>query len=197
MPRLITATKVARRMSKNAENEESTLLDILTQPSNTLANWYVAIGTLGLFLAILNITGQIHPTQRLSWGGLFTFEMTNAAFGDKTTAAAFVAGDAVFMALCAGLLFLGVRSLSGDETPAEWAKSLVSECNCYNDLVSTENGGWNGTLGAWSIVASLGFYFYWGAMHMAWIDPCVYSIAIALMGVGLVLRMLSTVESDE
>ena len=183
-------------MSNESENGEGTLLEALTVPGKTLANWYVAIGTLGLFLAILNILDLIHPTQRVSWGGLFTFEYTNAAFGDKTTAAAFVAGDAVFMAICGGLLFLGVRSLSGDESPAEWMKSIL-EVDMFNDLITTENGGWPATLGIWSIMMSLGFYFYWGVMHMAWIDPGVYSIAIAMMAVGMVLRMLSTVESDE
>jgi len=34
-------------------------------------------------------------------------------------------------------------------------------------------------------------------MYMGWIDPGVYSISISLMAVGLVLRMLSTVEEDQ
>ena len=32
---------------------------------------------------------------------------------------------------------------------------------------------------------------------MGWIDPGVYSIAISLMGLGLVMRMLSSVEDEE
>ena len=32
---------------------------------------------------------------------------------------------------------------------------------------------------------------------MAWIDPGVYSISIALMASGIVMRMLSSVEDEE
>ena len=66
----------------------------------------------------------------------------------------------------------------------------------YNDLLDVESG-WNLVLGTWCMLASMLFYFYWGIMYMAWIDPGVYSIAIALMGAGIVMRMLSSVEYEE
>ena len=196
MPRLLTASKVARRMSNDGKNAENGLFDILTKPSNTLANWYFWLGSLGLMLAILNIMGIIHPNYRLSWGGLLTFEYTNAAFGDKDTAAAFVIGDAVFMIFCAGLAFTGVRSLATDGDVAGWFKSMVTN-EWYKDLMGSEDSGWSLILGTWSILGSIVFYFYWGIMFMAWIDPGVYSIAIVLMAIGMVLRMLSSIEEDE
>ena len=57
-------------------------------------------------LAVLNIMGMVHPTYSVSWGGLLTFEYMNDAFGDKDDAAAFVPGDALFMALFGGMAFL-------------------------------------------------------------------------------------------
>ena len=89
MPRLLNASKVDGRMSDDVENAESGMLEILTQPSRTLANWYFWVGSLGLFLAILNLADAIHPNYRVSWGGLLTFEYTNAAFGDKDSASSF------------------------------------------------------------------------------------------------------------
>ena len=109
-------------MSDEGENAENGMFDILIKPSNTLANWYFWIGLLGLMLAVLNIMGMIHPTYRVSWGGLLTFEYTNAAFDNKDDAAAFVAGDAIIMALFGGMTFLGARSLIGDDEPADWIK---------------------------------------------------------------------------
>ena len=182
-------------MSDVVDNEQNGIFDILFKPSKTLANWYFWIGLLGLMLAILNILGIIHPTYRVSWGGLLTFEYTNDAFGNKDDAAAFVASDAIFIALVGGMTFLGARSLIGDDNPADWAKSMVTN-EWYNDLLSLE-GGWAKALGTWSILASMLFYFYWGIMYMGWIDPGVYSIAISLMGLGLVMRMLSSVEDEE
>ena len=195
LARLLTASKVARRMSDDSENAQNRLGTILFNPSNTLATWYFWLGLLGLMLAVLNIMGVIHPTYRLSWGGLLTFEYTNAAFGDKEGAAAFVASDAIFIAAVGGITFLGARSLIGDGDVVEWFKNMVTN-DWYNDLLDSE-GGWSLVLGTWSMLASIVFYFYWGIMHMAWIDPGVYSIAIALMASGIVLRMLSSVEDDE
>ena len=97
-------------MSDDSENAQNRLGTILFNPSNTLATWYFWLGLLGLMLAVLNIMGVIHPTYRLSWGGLLTFEYTNAAFGDKEGAAAFVASDAIFIAAVGGITFLGART---------------------------------------------------------------------------------------
>ena len=99
------------------------------------------------------------------------------------------------MAIVGGMTFLGARTLIGNDNPADWAVGLVTN-DWYNDLLSVEDG-WTLVLGTWSVLASIVFYFYWGIMHMAWIDPGVYSISIALMATGLVLRMLSSVEYEE
>ncbi len=182
-------------MSDNGENAQDNLGTILFSPSKTLATWYFWIGLLGLLLAVLNLMGMIHPTYRVSWGGLLTFEYMNDAFGDKDTAAAFVAGDAVFMAIFGGMTFLGARSLIGDDSPQEWFTGMITN-DWYNDLLDVESG-WSLALGTWCVLASMIFYFYWGILYMAWIDPGVYSIAIALMGAGIVMRMLSSVEHEE
>ena len=88
-------------------NDDSTsIIEMIMNPNKTLANWFVSVGLLGLFLAVLNLVGCIHPNYRVSWGGVFTMEATNSAFGTLEDASAFVAFDAIFMALCAGLVFL-------------------------------------------------------------------------------------------
>ena len=104
MPRVINATKFANRMSNEDGNPSSGMLNILTKPSNTLANWYLWLGLLGLLLAVLNLAGIIHPSYRVSWGGMFTFEATNNAFGDKDTAPAFVVSYAIFILFCVSLI---------------------------------------------------------------------------------------------
>ncbi|MDC0557348.1 hypothetical protein OAO34_06135 [Candidatus Poseidoniaceae archaeon] len=127
-------------MSTDVENEKNGMFEILTQPSKTLATWYFWLGGLGLFLAVLNLTNNIHPNYHVSWGGVLTFEYTNNAFGDKDTAAAFAVGDAVFIAFCAGMAALGIRSLTGDDGIGEWVVSMLTN-NWYNDLVEAGNGG--------------------------------------------------------
>ena len=93
-------------MSENNDDSKS-ILEMIMNPNKTLANWFVSIGLLGLFLAILNLAGCIHPSYRVSWGGVFTLEVSNKAFGTLEDASAFVVSDAIFMALCAGMVFLG------------------------------------------------------------------------------------------
>ena len=196
MPRLLTASKFARLMSNDSEDTQNGIVGILTNPSKTLAYWYLGLGCLGLMLAVLNILGIVHPSYRVSWGGLLTFEVTNAAFGDKVGAPVFVAGDAVFMFACGLISYLGIRSLVGEDNFGDWFSSMLKN-EWYIDLIELGNGGWERLLGTWFIVASIAFYFSWGIMYMDWIDPGVYSIAIVLMSAGLVLRMLATVEDDE
>ena len=67
----------------------------------------------------------------------------------------------------------------------------------YKDLVEPGEGGWALVFGTWSMLASILTYFYWGIMYTAWIDPGIYSWAIVLMGAGLVMRMLSSIEDEE
>ncbi len=196
MPRLLTASKFARRMSNDEDNTQNGLFGILTSPSKTLANWYLWLGCLGVMLGVLNILGYIHPSHRVSWGGVLTFETMNPAFGSKDDAPLFVAGDAVSMFVCCLMSYTGVRSLVGEGNFGDWFMSLLKN-DWYNNLLEVENGGWSLLLGTWSMLASVLFYFYWGIMHLSWIDPGVYSIAIVLMAVGLVLRMLSSIEDDE
>lgn len=183
-------------MSTDGENANESFISILTNPSKALANWYFWLGSLGILLAILNLIGEIHPNYRVSWGGLLTFEFTNAAFGDKETAPAFVASDAIFIALCGGLIFLGSKSLAGDNSMGEWLTSMLKN-DWYTDLVDIKDGGWSLVFGTWSAFLSIVFYFYWGIMHTGWIDPGVYSISIALMAVGIIFRKLSTLETEE
>ena len=116
--------QVAEFMSE--ENDETTsVLNMVLNPSKTLANWFVAVGLLGLFLAVLNLAGCIHPKYRVSWGGVFTLEMTNKAFGYLDDAPAFVASDAIFMALCAGMVFLGIKTINQqDGGLVNWFKSI-------------------------------------------------------------------------
>ena len=92
-------------------------------------------------------------------------------------------------------VYLGARSLIGDSNFGDWLTSLLTN-DWYNNLIDPENGGWGLLLGTWAMVVSILFYFFWGIMYMAWIDPGVYSIAISLMASGLVLRMLTTIEED-
>jgi hypothetical protein len=99
-------------MSSEENTEEKGFLELISNPSMGLSKWYIAIGAWGLVLAVLNLIGEIHPTYRVSWGGLFTFELLADAFGTKDNAATFVAGDAVFMIACAVLVGLGLRSIN-------------------------------------------------------------------------------------
>ena len=183
-------------MSTDGENANESFISILSNPSKALANWYFWLGSLGLLLAILNILGIIHPNYRVSWGGLFTFELTNAAFDDKDTAPFIVASDAIFIALCGGLVYLGSKTLSAEDGLGEWLTSMAKS-DWYNDLVDMKDGGWSLIIGTWCIMGSIVFYFWWGILHTGWIDPGVYSIAIALMATGLISRKMSTLTPEE
>ena len=194
---IISIMQVGKFMSEH--NDDSTsILEMLMNPNKALANWFVSIGLLGLFLAVLNLAGCIHPNYRVSWGGVFTLEATNSAFGTLEDASAFVASDAIFMALCAGLVFLGFRTLNQqDDGVAGWFKSIfVNET--WPALADPTVGGWSRLAGAWCLLLGVVNYLYFGLNSTGWIDPGVYSVTIALLGFGLALNYFSFApEGDE
>ena len=58
-----------QRMSEVNETEQG-FVQMILNPSKTMSNWFVGIGLLGLFLAVLNLMGEVHPNYRVSWAGV-------------------------------------------------------------------------------------------------------------------------------
>jgi len=176
-------------MSTEESDPSNSVVSMLMNPSRGMANWYVSLGVLGIFLAILNIVGCIHPNYHLSWGGLLTFEATNAAFEPKSSTAQFVLSDVVFIGLCGTISALGFRTITKDESGLEgWFKALLIN-DTWPALVDPEIGGWNKLFGAWSLLLGIVFYFFYGIVYIGWIDIGVYSVSIALIAFGLALLM--------
>jgi hypothetical protein len=176
-------------MSTEESDPSNSVVSMLMNTSRGMANWYVGLGMLGIFLALLNIFGYIHPNYHLSWGGLLTFEITNAAFEPKSTSTQFVLSDVVFIGLCVAISALGFRTIGKDETGLNgWFKGLFIN-DTWPALVDPENGGWNKLFGAWSLLLGIVFYFFYGIVYSGWIDIGVYSVSIALIAFGLALLM--------
>ena len=162
------------------------------------AHALVFLGLWGLLLAVLNMFSLAHPTQHISWGGLLTFEMTNAAFGEALDGFHFeVLGDSLFIAGCTSMVVLGMNIISRSMSPAQWFKNLL-----FNDTWSALNdlsvGGGQRTTAAWCLFLGLAFYFWYGVKYAGWIDVGVYSVTIALMASGFALNHASrTPPGDE
>ena len=182
---------VGKSMSSEENAESGGLADIFIKPSVTLSKWYAAIGVWGLTLAILNSLGYIHPTYRVSWGGLLTFEAFADAFGHKDDAPAFVVGDMVFIGACLALLGLGLNSINEkvEGGVAGFAVSLVMN-DTWPALVGAE-GGLMRAIGAWCLLLGFGFYIGYSVMYMTWIDLGVYSVSITLVAFGFALNAVS------
>ena len=182
---------VGKSMSSEENAASGGLADIFIKPSVTLSKWYIAIGVWGLTLAILNSLGYIHPTYRVSWGGLLTFEAFADAFGHKDDAPAFVVGDLVFIVACLALLGLGLNSINEkvEGGVAGFAQSLVMN-DTWPALVGAE-GGLMRAIGAWCLLLGFGFYIGYSVMYMTWIDLGVYSVSITLVAFGFALNAVS------
>lgn len=182
----------------NQETETSTsVVSMIMHPSRGLANWYVCIGMLGIFLAVLNILGLVHPTYHLSWGGLFTFEATNDAFELKSDSIDVVLSDIVFIGLCTALLTMGFRTIgSFDDGVGGWFTALFVN-DTWPALVDPDIGGWSKLMSAWCLLLGLVFYLYYGVMHTGWIDIGVYSVSVALIAFGFALKMAADAPEGE
>ena len=130
-----------RRMSE-MDNTDVGFVQMVINPSKTLANWFVGLGALGIFLAILNLMGEIHPNDRVSWSGVLTFEFTNKAFEDMSTAPSFVISDIIFIVICGTFAILGLKTInSQDGGIGAWAKSIFVN-QTWMSLANPDLGGW-------------------------------------------------------
>ena len=157
------------------------------------ASAMVFLGVWGLVLAALNMFSMAHPTYHVSWGGLLTFEATNAAFGEAKDGFHFeVLGDTIFIAACLGLIAFGARTVNQNGSMAEWVKGLLIN-DTWPALNDPSLGGGQRTMAAWCLLLGLAFYLYFGISHSGWIDVGVYSVFIALMASGFALNHASRV----
>lgn len=157
------------------------------------ASVMVCVGLWGLVLAVLNMFGMIHPTYHVSWGGLLTFEATNAAFGDARDGFHYeILGDTIFIAGCAGLIALGSKTINQQQPVVDWFRGLVIN-DTWTALNDTSVAGGQRTMAAWCLLLGLAFYLYFGFANQGWIDIGVYSVTIALMAAGVALNHASRV----
>ena len=186
------STQVARPMSDDANAQYN------TEKAPVYASVMVCVGLWGLLLAVLNMVGMIHPNYHVSWGGLLTFETTNAAFGDAKDGFHYeVLGDTIFIAGCAGLIALGTKIINQRQPVADWFRGLVIN-DTWTALNDTSVAGGQRTMAAWCLLLGLAFYLYFGLSNQGWIDVGVYSVTIALMAAGVALNHASRVpEGDE
>ncbi len=196
---LISTWQVGTDMSSELGDKQSGIISMITDPSRCTANWFIGLSMWGIALAILNIFGVAHPSYHYSWGGLFTFEMTNLAYELKSDSVQFVASDAVFIAICSLFLYFGLNSYAKTEDGvAGFIMGLV-----VNDTwpalasIDDEEGGIQRTLAAWSTLFGFAFYIYFGINDMGWMDPGVYSVSIALIAFGFALNHASRVPEGE
>ena len=155
------------------------------------ASGMVFVGVWGLLLAGLNMLGMIHPTYHVSWGGLFTFEATNAAFGAAKDGFHFEPlGDTIFIMACAALIGYGSKMITERRAIGDWVKGLIIN-DTWPALNDPSLAGGQRTTSAWCLLLGLGFYLYFGVAHQGWIDVGVYSVTIALMATGFALNHAS------
>ena len=191
---VITRGQVASDMTETS-TEGRGLVQMVIEPSSSTARWFVGLGAWGLLLALLNLLGMAHPTQRISWAGVLSMGRLNEAFEAHATAPAFVASDAVFIALCGGLVALGFRSIANEDgSVAGFFRSLVD--NSTWRALGSASDGLSHTVGAWCLLIGLVFYVARGIMHTNWFDPGVYAVSAVLVAFGFALRALAMSESE-
>ena len=185
-------------MSKDENDGSSSLMAAITNPSKGVSQWFIALGLWGIMLAVLNIMGLAHPTYHWSWGGLFTFETTNAAFEIKQESGMqLVASDFIFIGLCAAIAGLGFKTIAGEEGGVgAWAKGLLVN-DTWPALADPSHKGWSMLFAAWCLLLGFAFYAYYGITYTGWTDPGVYSVSISLIAFGFALKALANAPAGD
>ena len=183
-------------MSETDEGGSSNgILGAVINPGPTLSLWFFGIGAWMILLGILNVLSQVHPSGKVDWVGYLSL----GTFGTvlSGTDGFMLIGDGVFLGTALILIGLGAKGINTnvDGGMVAWLKSLVLN-EYWPALMNAEDGGWRRTFSAWLLAIGLVFYFYWGLVHTAWIDPGAYAVTAALVGFGLALMVMPSEDGD-
>ena len=187
---LIMGMKVAVNMSETESVSQSGLMNSIMNPSMGLAKFYFGIGLWGLVLAILNLLGMIHPTQKVSWAGMLTINWTNNAFHPLSDNPGFVASDAVFIIMCGGIFALAMKKFSTSEGGVGgFFQSMIKNDLAISGLTErrwhAENCRCMVHTNRSNVLHLMGY-----SIHNL-IDPGVYAVSIALLAFGFALDYAS------
>ena len=144
-------------------------------PSKTMSNWFVGLGSLGIFLAVLNLLGRFILT--IEYLGVECLRNHQQSIRRSFNFAFVVVSDIIFIAhwnTCG----LGFKSINGQEGGiGNWFKSFVNET--WMSLADPDVGGWFKTMGAGVYYWVLSTTFI--SVGNNWLDrPGVYSVTIGL-----------------
>ena len=162
----------------------------LFNPPMGLAGWMVGLGSWGLILGFLNLAGMAYPGDlKISWAGFLTVGIVGEGLVHNTSF--HPVSDSVFLLICGSIAGMGIKALNDnhDSGFGGWARGLIMN-STWLALFSTEDGGWERTIGAWCMLVGLMFYLSWGILYTAWVDPGVYSVFAALFVFGYALSGL-------
>jgi high-affinity Fe2+/Pb2+ permease len=101
------------------------------------------------------------------------------------------------MLMCGGLVALALKTINSQEDGVAGFFSSMVKNDLWVSIASTEVGGWYLTGAAWCILSGIVFYTYWGISYMAWVDPGVYVVTIALIASGMGMKRLSGLEEED
>ena len=171
----------------NGESSDAAAQTSASGPSPVWANFIVTIGLWGLLMAVLNMFSLATPFQHVSWGGLFTFEATNPAFGSAIDGFHYEPlGDTIFIAICLVMVGFGMKAINETRGVSQWATSLIVN-DTWTALADPSVGGGQRTMSAWCLLLGLVFYLWFGINYSGWIDVGVYSVTIAFIAAGFAL----------
>ncbi|GIR08045.1 MAG: hypothetical protein CM15mP18_3740 [Methanobacteriota archaeon] len=142
---------------------------MVIEPSSPTARWFGPRGLGPPLLALLNLLGMAHPPKSISWAGVLPPRAgLNEAFPSPRSAPPFVASDAVFIALCGGLVAPRPRAIANEDgSVAGFFRNLV-------DPKSPLGRSWFGLRWlephGWGLVPLMGSCYVAGVAPN-WFDP--------------------------
>ena len=170
--------------------------------SRGIAPTIVLIGTWLLLLAFIDLIWGVvrrgDGALRANWPHLLSFgNIGDGYYVDASIG--FGVSHHIFTAIACLILFWGLMAIAKlvDGGVLVWAKGLANHAVWGGLTGPTKASGWKASAACWCILIGFSFYFGWSAIYWTWIDVGVYSVSIILIGFGLSLAHLVSLEETE
>ncbi len=193
--------RVAGRVTDSDESTEgdaASPINTLLTASPILARFSFFAGIWAIIVDVVNLViGAYAPGQKVVWAGFLSM----GRLADNTFIAhagqGFSGGDAAFTIIALALLGYGCAAINAQVEGgiAVWLRGFA-DLERYASLVSTESGA-AATVGSWSLLLGIVFYFGWSIVNTTWVDPGVYAVSAPLVGFGIAMQQLAAAQIDE
>ena len=166
-------------------------------PSSRFSGWLFLISCLGILLWLLNILQMATPTgDKVVWASILSIGLIGGDYMSSNSDFR-IFSDGIFIILCLFVNILAFRGIMANVDGGIKGWLINIKDDFWPSLVDAKHSGIRKTVSRWSMLIGIVFYFGFGLLESAWVDPGVYSVSAPFVVFGWAFGKLADAQFEE